>query len=579
MEVTLHYKIKILNEAGDHHAIHEFHTNRNRTFKKFDILVNDASGNQIAKYNIKNFQSTPYIRSLGFFEDIRTNKLDTRQRSYPYTLDITIEYARIPFEYKWEFGSSGNTTVLQSDLYISGNLDTPFKYLLNHDSLIQINDQSEGTIRTMHFELKNPKMQILENMLSSDDKIIPSARITPLEFQYGKEICSLESWEKFGNFIQNLWAGRQSLPMEAMAELDALRKKHSDAESLARAVYSYVQNKFRYVYIGYGLGGMQAISATDTYKTGYGDCKGLSNFTNAAMNYVGIKSYSALIYGGSDTSNETPDYVSDWFNHFVVCLPEIGDTTWLECTSQSTPFGYTSDFTDNRWTMLITETGGVMARTPALPATANFGMRNVVIEMMPDGDATISADLKYGSLAMEATAFYRREFTGQETHRAFNAEFDIKSFDLQNYTCERFGNGKPEITVKTTATARFFGRKAGSKLLISPFLLKLYVPSIDTLALSKPFHIDHGYQYTDSVQINIGEGYSPENLPKPSKIACDAGNFEITYHFDPDGKIITVVRHFIYHAGEYPGDKQKDMHLFFKEVKKSDQTMLVLGKV
>ncbi len=579
MEVAIQYTVKILTAAGDHHAVHEFLTDQIRSYKKYDIVVRDASGSQIARYNIKNFEVTQYIRSLAYFENIRRYKLDTRSNSYPYTLDINIEFYRIPSEYKWNFGGAGNTSVLQSDLYVTGNTDLPFKYLLEQDSLLQINDHHEGTIRTVHIGLKDPKLQLLRNMFSDGDKTIPSARITPLQFLYGKELCSLESWETFGKFIHNLWSGRQTLPPAAMADLDVIRGKYHDSESLARAVYAYVQGRFRYVYIGYGLGGLQAISAADTYKTGYGDCKGLSNFTNAAMNYVGVKSYSALIYGGSDPSNEDPQYVSDWFNHVVVCLPEIGDTTWLECTSQTNPFGYTSNSIDNRWAMLITETGGLMARTTKHDASDNFGSRNLRIEIMPDGGANISADLKYGGLAMENTSFYRREYTGEEPHRAFSEQFDIKSFDLKEYNCERYPNREPAIAVKTSATARLFGRKAGSKLLVSPFPLQLQVPEIDTLRkMNKPVEIKHGYHITDTIQIHLGSDYISSNLPEPLIATCDAGSFEVNYHLDESLQMITVVRQFIYHAGEYPKEKRMDLNQFFTKVKKSDETLLVLDK-
>jgi hypothetical protein len=49
----------------------------------------------------------------------------------------------------------------------------------------------------------------------------------------------------------------------------------------AKLIYDYVQQKSRYVSIQVGIGGWKPMDASDVDRLGYGDCKGLTNYTKA----------------------------------------------------------------------------------------------------------------------------------------------------------------------------------------------------------------------------------------------------------------------------------------------------------
>lgn len=84
---------------------------------------------------------------------------------------------------------------------------------------------------------------------------------------------------------------------------------------------------------------MQPIAAADVNRTGFGDCKGLSNYMRAMLTELGIPSVYTVI----STTNRRllADFASaNQNNHVILQVPLPNDTLWLECTNPTLPLGY-----------------------------------------------------------------------------------------------------------------------------------------------------------------------------------------------------------------------------------------------
>jgi hypothetical protein len=129
--------------------------------------------------------------------------------------------------------------------------------------------------------------------------------------------------------------------------------------------------------------------------------KRLSNYMYSLLKEAGINSHYTLIKAGSFENMLLPEFPSNQFDHVILCVPVKNDTIWLECTSQTDPFGYMGAFTGNRKALLITEEGGVVVNTKNYLKEDNLQLRKAVGNIIEDGSLQTSIETKYFSMQQD----------------------------------------------------------------------------------------------------------------------------------------------------------------------------------
>ena len=100
-----------------------------------------------------------------------------------------------------------------------------------------------------------------------------------------------KNWKEFGKWRYDyLKNGNDQLSESIISEIQDLVKGIESPIDRAKKVYQYVQNKTRYISIQEDIGGWVPIPALEVHKSGYGDCKGLTNYTKALMDAANVKS-------------------------------------------------------------------------------------------------------------------------------------------------------------------------------------------------------------------------------------------------------------------------------------------------
>ena len=196
----------------------------------------------------------------------------------------------------------------------------------------------------------------------------------------------MSTWQKYGEWQYDLLNGRDQLTEPFKSKLHELTTNCGTDREKVKAVYDYLAKTTRYVSIQLGIGGLQPIAATDVCRTGFGDCKGLSNYTRAMLNELGIPSTYTVI----STTNERllPDFSSaNQMNHVILQVPLPQDTLWLECTNPQLPFGYVHQDIAGHDALLIEPTGGRMYRLPTYPDSLNTQQITARISLSPTAEA------------------------------------------------------------------------------------------------------------------------------------------------------------------------------------------------
>src|SRR6185295_3498413 len=192
----------------------------------------------------------------------------------------------------------------------------------------------------------------------------------------------------------------------------------------------------------------------------------------ALLQSIGIKSYYTIIYGGNDNKPVFPDFVDNYFNHIVVAVPNERDTLWLECTSQTNPFGYMGRFTGERKALMITEEGGVLVNTPSYPAEENVQSRGAEVFVDSKGNATAKVRTTYSGLQYEnnSLAFYLN-YEKDDQKKWVQQNTQIPSFDINSFTMTNRKNRTPSAIVGMDLILNRLATVSGKRLFLTGNLM------------------------------------------------------------------------------------------------------------
>jgi hypothetical protein len=291
---------------------------------------------------------------------------------------------------------------------------------------------------------------------------------------------------------------------------------------------------------------------------------------------AGVKAYYTTIMAGDGAYAVDQSFPSDQSNHIIVAVPNGQDTLWLECTSQTNPFGYLGTFTGDRYGLMITETGGKLVKTPAYKTTDNLQIRSAEIVVKANGDAQAKIRTSYSGIQYENGGLnfvLHQSYDDQKKWVQKNTR--ISSFDVNSFSMKDKGGKIPAATVSLNLTLNRLASVSGKRVFLTPNLMNRssFVPEKlenrkTNIVLRTP-SID-----IDSIHFVLPEGVYPEVLPEPAKIKSRFGEYESSYKIDDKG--LLYIRKMRLEKGEFPPSAYQELIDFFKGVSRADNAKLVL---
>ncbi|MBD3591915.1 transglutaminase domain-containing protein [Bacteroides sp. GM023] len=567
--------IIVLNRKGLEDAVFYCGCDMFRSLQKFSGEIINASGQSVRKIKKSELQKSEYSSSLT--TDDYFYYYECNYPSFPFTV-----------KYEWEMkcnnGLIGYSTFIPQMSFNQAVEKATYRIELPAGQgcrYRELNTQGVGkqskeaaTKETETKSIEGQGIQVKESTGAEGQQIIevtalklppilkepfgpsfaelfPRVYFAPSAFKYDKSEGDLSTWQKYGEWQYKLLDGRDLLTEPFRAKLHELTANCSTDRDKVKAVYDYLAKTTRYVSIQLGIGGLQPIAATDVCRTGFGDCKGLSNYARAMLKELGIPSTYTVI----STTNERllPDFSSaNQMNHVILQVPLPQDTLWLECTNPQLPFGYVHQGIAGHDALLIEPAGGRIHRLPTYPDSLNTQCIVADITLSPTAEAKISVNeisrlFQYES---EAGIVYLQPNKQKDRIRS---DINLSQADILNLQIKECKETAPSITFNYSVSSNQYGNKTGNRLFIPANIFRkgFSVPSVTKRTY--PIHINYGYSDTDSIRIHLPDGYTIEGLPKPIDVESKFGSFHSTVEVKE--KEICIVHHLFMPKGIYAPDE------------------------
>jgi len=570
--------VTVLNKLGKDEIKAYQHYNNDSRVSSISAVIYDAFGNKIKKYAKSKFLDVSAVDGGTLYSDSRVLYLRYTPTSYPYTVVFESEYktSSTGFINGWFPVDGYLVSVEKSSYKLINKTGIVFRKKESNFKGFDIEDTSTAT--ELNYVLANQQAKKYERATVSYLKFLPKLQVALNEFTLKGVRGAASNWKEFGKWMNDyLLNGRDKLNEATVTKIKNLVNGVDDPIERAKIVYQYMQDKTRYISVQVGIGGWEPIAANKVDDVGYGDCKGLTNYTKALMDAAGVESYYTVVYA-DNKRNIDKNFTSIQGNHIILNIPNKGKDLWLECTSQVMPFGFLGDFTDDRDVLVITPKGGVIKRTPKYINDTNYQEVTATVQLEVNGDVRAGVQRKSYGIQYD-DRFYIEGKSKDDLEKYYkssvwdyNNNLEVQNVLLKNDKDSIVFGEKLQVSIKNYATiseqSYLFRLNVFNKINSVP---KRYRKRL------RPLNIDRGFTDVDKVEIKLPKGYKLEVLPREIKIDNQFGTYEL--HVEKiDEATLMYHRKFALKEGIHPKEEYKLYRSFRKKVARYDNMRIELTK-
>ena len=569
---VVHYKevTTILNEHGSDLATFVCWCSKHDKLTNFKGQATDATGRVLRKFKESELKQTEYSQYLAVDD-------------YKMFLEYTPPVYPITITYEWTMESHDNLIEFprfcpQTDYDVSVKkatyrLTAPKEMTIRH-ALLNIDKEPTMSAdgKTLTLELDNLPALKYEPYARSLRERIPMAYFAPADFTYyGKKGC-FKSWQDYGKWEYSLINGREILPEDVKQEIHQMTDHLTTDREKVEALYKHLAKTTRYVAVLLGIGGQQPAPAASVSKSGFGDCKGLSNYMRAMLKEVGIASNYTTI----STTNRRllKDFASvGQMNHVILQVPLKGDTLWLECTNPQLPMGFVHEDIAGHDAIEVSEAGGRLVTLPVYPDTTNLMRSTIRLEIENGGAAnvTLSQETRNSQYEDRRALLHMDEKERQKVLQRIVRvpQAEIGKIDVREDVAT--------ITLDAEIKSQKYATTTGQRLFVPVCPIHRGYSAPNAIADRKEdVWVEEGYVDEDNITIAIPEGYEMEAMPKSFEIDKPFGSF--SFVLLPGENNIIVKNRLIMKSGQYDKSLYPELIDFIKTISNTYAQKVVLKK-
>lgn len=578
MQVHRRRVITILKKAGESSIKPYAFYDPGTKLSDIEAFVYNEQGNEIEKMKRNDFQDISAVDGGTLYGDSRVKIFRYTPVSYPYTIDFSYTYttSNTAFLPRWMPVDDYMVSTERSVFVMNINEGMNFRKKEKNFENYPITNKSKGS--TLNYEMLNVPAEKREMLSPAFYNFEPQLLVALDNFHLEGVDGRATDWNTMGKWQHSkLLAGRDVLPQSTVNTISKELDGVTDKIEKVKKIYKYVQDNTRYISVQLGIGGWQPISAEEVDRVKYGDCKGLTNYTKALLKSQGIESYYSVVYAGDSKRGMEQDFAIMQGNHVILNVPNEGDDIWLECTSQQIPFGFLSDFTDDRDVLVVTPKGGEIKHTESYLNDENKQLTKAVMKISPEGD--LEGEVIIQTSAIQYDQHSRLESMTEKQKDEYYKEYwdNINGIKIQKSTLQN-DKANVEFIENIKISAASYAITMDQELLFKPnaFNPKNFVPE-RYRNRKLPFEISRGYTDEDEFVIQIPEGFKVSELPEVTAINSDFGTYHMTIEKLSENEL-RYSRKIQISSGLYDKEKYSDYRDFSRAIKKADNIKLILRK-
>ncbi|MEP5613012.1 MAG: DUF3857 domain-containing protein [Cyclobacteriaceae bacterium] len=576
-EITKKYVIDILDEKGYRMAYYYDYYDEFRKIKSIEATIYDSKGEKVKK--LTKADAYDYAFNSAYETvDTRQILLDPQYKQFPFRIDMEVKivldgFINLP---TWLPRPYFDLAVRRSKLIVDVK-DPEYELRMKEEFMEDVTFTNGSYFKKQYFEYNRYKWEV-DSLASMPSNMTyktffdsqPKVYLAPSKFEFGGYAGQIESWLDFGDWFLDVNRGRDEFSLKTKNYLDSLNSLST--EQTIFEIYKYMQDKTRYVSIQLGIGGYQSLPASVVDENGYGDCKALTTYMKAMLEYKGLDANYILVRAGRDVPEVNEDFPSNQFNHVFLGVPIEGDTIMLECTSQEFPPNYIGTFTDDRNVLWVGTNESKIIRTPTYSELENVLKKKGKLQIDSDGNGKLTLTTDHQGVFYDNISIYKN-ITSSQVERYNYGLFTYKDFTIASYENTEVAD-KAEFSSRFDLEINNIAKNTSSKLLLPINVLQSLDKYVKADRYTKFAEVKRGFTLEEEVDATLPENYWIQRLPENKSLETEYGSYSVTIEYEGDSMLIK--RKVVIKKGRYELDSFDSFYAFFRKVKRMDETKLVL---
>lgn len=574
MIVHYHRVVTILNKKGEDHALWNCTTDDFSQLTSFSGKIYDEQGKVRQKLKRSDVHTSQYSEHLA--TDNQKNYVEPPVMDYPYTIEYDWEVKSSNGYVEYDFFSPvwyDRQALEKASFKVTVPTGTKIRYMsLPHEQNPQKFEDGKNDVYVWNM----PPMRCLIDEEYDDHSmyICPSVIAMPYEFVFGESSGILDTWENKGKWFHQLAEGRGNLlPADKQKVKELTAGCTSDKEKIA-ALYKYLGDKTRYVSIQLGIGGWQPMSAEEVGKTGFGDCKALTNYMQALLKEAGIESCQTIISTRySELLKDFPNMHQT--NHVILTIPQAdGSSMVVECTNPQLPLGFISGDYAGHQALQVVNGVGKLIRIPEYTPDNNYEKIVADVQLQADGKSVVKfSDDHYGDRYDAVRSIVYQD--DKERKERVSHWISLQDPVVESVKVNETKTDIPHLDVQSELKGTY-AKINGNKMFIvcNPFR-NVHIPRFRK-DRTRPIITENAYRLEDEIRITLPDGYVYPAGQNADTTKTDFGSY--TLDIRQDGQKLIIKTSFTINKGRFDISRKDDFANFREKISKMLRRLIIIEK-